>query len=352
MTEELTQTMDDTIASEWDRISGEIHADEPENTAFSRPEKVAETPPTDDAAPDVADSDDTATTPETSKAMPAAWRKEMQEEWTALSERAKDEVLKRESDVRNGFNNYKAKAELGTRFEEVAKPYEQFFKQHNVTPEHAAGVLFRADSALRFGTQEQKTAMARKLFADYKIDPVEVFGVAQEDANTADPRIANFEQRLAQHEQDRAQQAEYAARQEHTEVLNTLAAFAYEIDASTGQPKTRGTDEYGNPVLSPKAGREHFETVRNVMAGLIQGEPSLTLEEAYDRAVYALPTTRQALLATQQAEQRAEEKRKAQAAKDANAVNIRARGTVASKAAVGSMDSTIADEAKRLGLIN
>jgi len=357
---ETPVSMEDTIAQEWGRISSEIREDEPENPSFNRDEsgkfapKAAET----EVAEVVAEEIEAAPAPDVTKQMPASWRKEMGEHWNTLPDPVKDEVIKRENDVRAGFTGYKAKAELGARFEEMAKPYEQIFRQFNVAPEQAAARLFQADHALRFGSPEQKAQMARQIFQEYGIDPSAVFSG---QAEQADPRIQTLEQRVAQFEHERVQQAQMAEQEAQQSVINTLADFAYERDASTGQLKTRGADEYGNAVLIPKPGREHFELVRPQMAGLMQTDPEIlallqvnperALDEAYTRAVYALPTTRQALLAKQAEEQRAEATRKAQAAKEANVVNIRQRGTVPPKAMVGSMDDTIKEAAKALGFL-
>ena len=298
-----------------------------------------------DATADAASTEDN---PAPTKTMPASWRREMAEHWDTLPEPVKDEIAKREEDVRKGFTNYKAHAELGQRFQEAAKPYEQYFQQFNVTAEESAQRLFNAEAQLRFGTPAQKQAMFRQIAQDYGID---INGQSL-DTSAPDSHVAALEQRLAQIERERAQQVQQTARSEQQKTYDAIAEFAYERDASTGQPKTRGTDEYGNPVLIPKAGREHFEAVRNLMSGLISADNSLSLADAYDRAVHANPTTRQALHTQEQAQQRAEATRKAQLAKEANVVNIRQRGTVDPKAPLGSLDDTIRDEAKALGFFN
>jgi hypothetical protein len=98
-----------------------------------------------------------------------------------------------------------------------------------------------------------------------------------------------------------------------------------------------------------------FEEVRNDMAGLLQAGMAADLNDAYEKACYANPNVRAKVLAQQQAkadtERKAQSIQKAQAAKQASAVNVSRKGTLPSAKAVGSMDDTIRETARELGLI-
>jgi hypothetical protein len=98
-------------------------------------------------------------------------------------------------------------------------------------------------------------------------------------------------------------------------------------------------------------GKEHFETVREDMAALLQTGRATTLQDAYDKAVRINPVTFAAEQAKQLAMQNADKAKKAADAKRSASVNITSRGVIAPKAAVGTFEETIRSEAERLGLI-
>jgi len=279
--------------------------------------------------------------------MPATWKQELAAAWPTLPAEVRAEILRREENQRTGIGKYKQSAEAYQRFAEMTRPYEATLRQYNVTAEVAAVELLKADHALRYGNPQQKAQMARQMLADYGIDPA-MLGV-EGQAPQVDPQIAALQAELAQVRQGQQTEAQRRAQQEQQNLISTLIDFAYERDPLTGNPKIRGHDEYGNPVFIPKAGRENFETLRPYMAALMEADPSVELDEAYQRAAFAHPETRQALLAEQQAQQRAEAEKKAKQAKASSVVNIRSTGSFEPKTAVGSIDDTIREEAQRLG---
>jgi hypothetical protein len=88
------------------------------------------------------------------------------------------------------------------------------------------------------------------------------------------------------------------------------------------------------------------------MTALLQSRQAANLKEAYEKAIWANPISRQALLEEHQVNLKAEAKKKTEDAKRANSLNVVAKGSASSASAVGTMDDTIRENAKRLGMIN
>lgn len=130
----------------------------------------------------------------------------------------------------------------------------------------------------------------------------------------------------------------------------TVKALRQQVETLSGQLKTltgAQNDQQMNAHLSQveqfaeakddqgKPKHPHFDEVAQDVARLIRaaraGGETLSLQDAYDRAIYANPTTRAKVLAAQDAERRAKEesdrKAKADAAKRAAAANITGEGS-------------------------
>jgi len=133
---------------------------------------------------------------------------------------------------------------------------------------------------------------------------------------------------LAQHNQlleQQIQRNQQSVQQQHEQALNSeIAQFAAEPN------------------------HEHFETVKLHMASLLQGGQAKTLQDAYEQAIYANPTTRSTVLQQQVTAAQEEAKRKAQAAKTASGVNVKSRAALPSTKAVTSMEDTIRETYLRL----
>jgi predicted transcriptional regulator len=123
----------------------------------------------------------------------------------------------------------------------------------------------------------------------------------EQNANPESPRIAELEARLARQEAHLTAQLRQQQQAEANELAREIADFAKD--------------------------KPHFESVRKVMAGLMNSGAAETMQEAYDRAIYADPTIRQSLQV--EAQTKAEEQRKAEeakrlsAAKKAAGVNVK-----------------------------
>lgn len=252
---------------------------------------------------------------------PKTWTKEALAEWAKIPARAQAEILKREQDMFAGLEQYKGRAEIGDRYSKVAEPYMPALQAAGVDPVELFNNFAGNHYLLVQGTPEQKLHVAAGLMQHYGIDIPALINMIDSKA-TADPNIAPLQSRLEKLEQERAQERNYATEQMRQQKSQEVAAFA-------ADPKNVYFSEVANDILS-----------------LIKGGVARTLQEAYDKAVYANPVTRQKELDRLTAERSAdltrqtEERAKANAA--ATAANITSKSKSASGTApVGTLDDTL-----------
>lgn len=217
----------------------------------------------------------------------------------------RDEALRREGDFHKGIESFKTHAEAGKAFEKVVTPYMETIRKFGVTPDVAVGELLKVDNLLRTAPPAVKAQKFMELARDYGIDLSQQF----------DPNVAELQARLYQMEEQQKQWQLQQQTQTHEALNSDIERFKAE------------------------AGHEHFEAVRDHMASLLQGGLAKDLQDAYDQAVYANPTTRASLLEQQRKE--AEAQAQAQRARSA-AVSVRG-SSPASGASAPQVGSSIRD---------
>lgn len=260
----------------------------------------------------------------TAQAAPRQWRKEAAGLWEQLPPLVREEVAKREEDMFRGIESYKTDANLGKTFREVIQPYTQTMQQYGVQPERLVGNLLNAHYTLAMGKPEQKMELFRQLAADYGVD------LAQAGATQGfiDPTVSQLQQevrRLHSQLSGFSQQQLGAIREQANAQLD---AFEAATDAAGAQ-------------LHP-----YFNEVAAETAAFLSSGVASSLEDAYNRAVWANPVTRAKLqeraetAATDKARKEAEERAaKLAAAKAANVKSSAKASTAGSP--LGSMDDTL-----------
>lgn len=238
------------------------------------------------------------------------------------------EFIRRSDEMHRGLEQYREKAQFGDQIRNAITPYMDTIKAAGITPDVAVKALFNADAMLRTGSPEQKVQMLHRLAKDYGID---IQQAAQTPAQAFDANSFSIQQKLSQMEGWIAQQNN-AREQAEIQALNS------DIERFSKDPAN-----------------VHFAAVRDDMAGLLQAGIASDLRDAYEKAIYANPTIRTQVIAQQQSKAEAERKalatQKAQAAKHAAAVNVTRKGTLPAAKAIGSIDDTIRETARELGLI-
>lgn len=277
-----------------DRISAMLgdtvaEPDAPEPPADAAPaDPVAETAPAEPVALDV----------------PKSWPKEMHEHWGTTPRQVQEYWGTREKQMLDGLTQYKTDAEFARNFRQALNPYAQTLKKLNIDELTAAKQLFQADHLLRYSTPEEKRTYFNRLAQTYGID---LNGQAQPSA-PVDPKIHFLETQLqrVQANLDARDKAERDAA--YDKVSKEVEAFA-----------------------SDKA-HPYFSEVQDHITTLLHGSRAagkeLSLQDAYDQAVWANPITRAKELAKAQTEHEAKLKENARLEalpkKRAAGVNVKA----------------------------
>lgn len=332
----VEKTMDDTIRETLHKIQERGTETEEQKADRLRDEKGRFA--TQEAAQEL--KPEATSTPENPEAQPApvaapvvppelqrlGLRKEEADAFAKADQVVRDAFIRRSEEMHKGLEQFRQKAQFADQMAQAIQPYFQQIQSMGMHPAQAVQKLLSADHILRNGTQEQKQAAALHLLQGY--------GIQIGEGNQ--PYV---DQNLSSVQTDLQRMHNWILQKEQQEKEREQATLNSEIDRFRQDPANK-----------------YFDSVVNEMIGLLQAGVSPDLKDAYERAIYANPTIRAQILAEQQ--NQAEEKRKAEAAqkaqeaKRAAAVNVQRKGTIPARKPLGSMEDTIREKARELGLIS
>jgi hypothetical protein len=318
-------TISDTAGDAWDNAFAEDVVDTPEAPAANRDAqgrfaKAAEDPaapaaPAPEPAPP-AEQQPAAPARDTSQA-PSSWKPEAKAGWETLPEHVRAEVWRRESDMHEGFRQYRQAADFGGEFARALAPYAENIRASGITPAQAAGELFALEARLRAGGDGARQALeglARAYGISAPAPQATQYATQQPQY---DPTIRALEDRIGQLTQFVQGQQEQARAAQEQEAYDAIDAF-------------RQGPEH-----------PHFDALKAEMGRLLQAGLASDLADAYEQASWRVPAVREAVLAAKADAQRKEEERKVAEAKAAAAVNVKRRGALPPAAPVGKIEDTI-----------
>lgn len=298
-TEEVEETPEET----------EDAGGEPETAETEEPEETQEA----EAKAETEESEQTGP-----KRPPSSWSAKGKAEFTKLPPHIQDEVLKREDDFHKGIETYKEKAEYGDKIRQIVQPYEPAIRAKNSTPEQTVQNMLQTAYQLEVGSPQDKANLLLQVAQQYGADFETMKGaLSGEQTQQKDPYIQQLEQEVQNLKQNFQSQSQAAQQQKMAEAYSSIDAFRNEVD-ETGNPK-----------------HLYFDDVREDMANMIEAAErsgkQLSLQDAYDAAIWSRPDLREVLL-TQQQQQAAEsekEKRqkKTQKAKKRASPNVNTTGS-------------------------
>lgn len=314
MTSALAQ-MSEGLGFEADETPGDAGDGELDNIIENGVDSAAVTAET--PAPETPAVNETPAPPASD--VPKTWRKEAAELWGTLPEAARAEILKREDDMFRGLEAYKADAAIGRSMKSVLDPYAPIMQQYGIDPAQQVASLMQAHHTLALGSPEQKAQLFRQLAADYGVNLGELASSAEV---FVDPAVQALQSQV------NSLQSTLTAR-ERAEQQTRMASITSEIEAFASDPKNA-----------------HFDTVANDIAAMLKSGAAKTLQDAYEKAVWANPVTRQQEIARQQREAvektQREATERAKAAKRASSAVVHAKPrSVSGTAPAGSMDDTL-----------
>lgn len=273
---------------------------------------------------------------------PSTWKPTARAEYDKLPPAIKAEVHRREQDFLNGQTQVLPDAKFGKDVRAVVEPYRMLIEAEGGTPEKAIGNLLRTAAIFRVGTPQQKMQALAGIAQQYGVDLQALApqpGQPPPAQSLQDPRV---DQLLQQLNQERQGQAQREQQQLEAVSLNWLSQ----------------ADEKGAPL------RPYLGDVMNEMNLLVpqirQSNPSLThegvLQEAYDRATWGNPEIRTLLIQQQGQGQtqvrEADNQNRVREARRAASVNVPRRASVPSPGKPGTLDDTLRETARALGLMS
>lgn len=267
----------------------------PSESPSDTPAETSTAVPTETAAP-------------VARAAPKAWPKEQHERWGKLDKETQDYLELRERQMLDGLSQYGDKAKRSDAWDTAVKDYMPLIQAQNIQPQEAVRYLFEAHRQLSSGTPQQKQAYLAQIAKSYGIAiPGTVTPAGQEET----PAQRETRERLERLENERAQDKRAAAQDMQKHVAGEVTSFA---DAK---------DDKGTPT------HPYFDECAEDIVALINA--GHTLEQAYEKAVYANPVTRAKELERQRKIDdealRAKAKQEAEKARNASRTNVNSRDT-------------------------
>ena len=257
---------------------------------------------------------------------PETWTKEAIVKWATIDPTVQQEILKREQDIFKGIEEYKGRAEVGDKYSQVVAPYKPILDQEGIDPVQMFQNFTSNHYLLSRGTPEQKTQLGALMVQSYGLDLVAI--ARHLDAagtyKQPNPEIQSLQAKI--NELEKSQQTFSAREQEAAQ--------------------SRVMQEVNDFAKDPA--HPYFDEVVDDIVKFISSGVSTTLQDAYDKAVYANTATRRKELdrLKTDAENSALEKlnKRGQKVAAATAADLRANPKPRSGATpTGTMDETMAE---------
>lgn len=315
METETTETAEAPTGLDIDAASDQIGADLFPETQEHAPEPT----PTEQVAEALAPAPTEPVTqqPEAVNA-PKSWPKDMHPHWGKVPKEVQDYWQTREKQMLDGLEQYKGAAQYGKAMQDIITPYAHLLQADGLDATQAVQRLLRAQQHLTTGTLESRQAAYEDLGKRLNLQPPAQTNGAE--PSPIDPRIQSLEQQFQQ-----IQRIQTAQQQAALEAARSKAS--QEVEAFAGDPKNALFDEC------------YEDIVRFIQSGD-------SLQEAYDKAVWANPVTRekqvQARLQTETEKARERARLDALPKQKARGVNVKSRETSRTPTdPLGSMEDTM-----------
>jgi len=234
---------------------------------------------------------------------PQSWKKEMHEKYADLPADVQDYIIEREEQMRAGLEKDRGDANLGRVMRDVMTPFREHIRSQGVDEPRAVQYLLTAHYKLSTAPIAERTAMLHSLAKDYGIELTAA--PAGEQPAQLDPALKALKDEL-----DGIKTHLNAGQQ--AAMRDAKERVSKDVDAFASDPSHPYFDEVSTEIVAfLQAGHE--------------------LKDAYEKAVWANPVTRQKEIARlqQETERTAREKAEAEAeaARKAASNTVRGRNT-------------------------
>jgi hypothetical protein len=260
------EALDNDDAALEEKYADELAKLEVEKPKRGRPRKIKEeaesdneeSQPDDDEEEHQEDEENPVVeTPETVSSAPKSWAKDKHDLWGKIPKEAQDFLNLREKQMLDGLDEYKEGHNYAKYIFQGVEPFLEDIKLAGVDQATAIHNLFSHHRALTTGSQEDRQKALIKIGIDTGIIP-------PDQVDWYNPQVEQMKRELEslKNMQKTQEQSQYDMR--YQDALQKINDF--------------------------KSKNEHFDIVQQEVAALMHG--GLTLEDAYNKAVWANETTR------------------------------------------------------------
>lgn len=313
--EPAAPSIDDELRSIWDKRNP--HRDDSGKFAARNPVEPSPDLGTDNTAPN-ADQSAEKVIEQANPAIdaPISWSAEQKAKWASVPPDLQAYIAQRDKESHDAISRAGQEVKAYEPIRRVIEQFQGAFQRNGLQPHDAFARMMAVEDML---AQNPRAAIEQIA----KAYGVNLQGQTEQAANPADPRVAELEAELGKVKSYLTSQQRQRHDAEQAEIAREIADFAKD--------------------------KPHFEAVRSIMAGLMNASPDMTLADAYERATYADPTIRQAILADEatkaEAKRKEEEAKRVKDAKKAAGVNV--KGSPGQAATVRTLDDDLREIARR-----
>jgi len=265
----------------------------------------------------------TEETTATTRTPPQSWKKEMHEAFSTLPPEVQDYVEQREAQMREGLEKDRTDANIGRTMRDIMTPYTGLLQSQGVDEVTGVKYLLNAHQRLSTATGEEKKALANEFLKSYGIS---TDGQTDSELNQS-PELNRLREELNGIKSHLTASQQRSLQEQQARVQADVEKFASDPSHA------------------------YFDDVADETAKLIQA--GYTLEEAYDKAIWANPVTRQKeidrIASEKEASIKDKAKQEAEKAKKAKSTNVRSQNTKkAPTGPSGTMEDTMRETLREI----
>ncbi len=218
---------------------------------------------------------------------PQSWKPAAREHWSQIPDSIKEEVLRRETQINQAFQETAQSRKVGDELLKAAAPFMPMIQAEGSDPVRAAENMFQTAAVLKTGAPMQKAQMLADIVKAYSID-----------INLLDQALSHTVGNIPQQPLQHPSQMTY----KDPRVDDLLGMLEQQKRSAVEKTQTQANHE----VHTFSQSHEFFEDVRDEMADLIEvfskRGVALSLEDAYNKAIALHPEISQVLSQRQQAQ--------------------------------------------------
>lgn len=194
---------------------------------------------------------------------PGGWTAEAKQEWAKLSPAVQQAVLKRETEVSDGFKKFGEKARFADELEAVIAPRRQFYSQTGRSDAEVVNQLWAWNEALLKNPTQAFPALAK------------LFGV-----NLQSPQTQPNQTPGAQSQPD----GQGASQPDISQYLNPIVSRLNQYEEERRRESDQRT---ASEIQNWAKDKPHFDRVKVEMGRLMQAGLAMDLDSAYRKAIRA-----------------------------------------------------------------